>query len=59
MIVINIDKARAIAAKRAESIKDEAERAECHEAIAQATTADELAAIVQLIAISAEQDKAA
>lgn len=52
MIVINIDKARAIAIKHAERIKDEAERAECLAAIEQAVNADELANIVQLIAMS-------
>ncbi len=52
MIVTNIDKARAIAIKHAQRIKSEQERAECLEAIAKATTADEIAAIVQLINLS-------
>lgn len=58
MIVINLDKARAIAEKHAKRIEDDAERAECIQAIAKADIADELAAIVRLIAISSEDKPA-
>ncbi len=52
MIVVNLDKARAIAAERAQIVKDDAKREQLLAAIAAAASVDALRSIVSTIATS-------